>query len=83
MFCVKISILSLRRCIHLEPKQPGNKQMPDFDKLNDRIIAESPTGPMLVIKTNLDPQDVTEKNPYYNDKKEVEDPKEFKNYFEE
>ncbi|WP_423801725.1 hypothetical protein [Neobacillus sp. SAB-20_R2A] len=66
----------------MEPKQPGNGNMTDFDKLNDRIIAESPTGPMLVIKTNLDPKNVTENNPYYHNEK-ANDPKEFKDYFEE
>jgi hypothetical protein len=66
----------------MEPKKPGNKEMPDFDKLNDRMIAESPSGAMLVIKTNLDPKDVTENNPYY-DNSEINDPKEFKDYFEE
>ncbi|WP_066320748.1 hypothetical protein [Bacillus sp. FJAT-29814] len=66
----------------MKPKQPGNKEMPDFDKLNDRIIADSPSGPMLVIKTNLDPKNVTENNPYY-DGEDVKDPKEFKEYFKE
>ncbi|MCM3570759.1 hypothetical protein [Neobacillus mesonae] len=66
----------------MEPRQPGNKRMPDFDTLNDRIIAEKPSGPMLVIKTNLDSKSVAEENPYYQGK-DVEDPKEFQNYFEE
>lgn len=66
----------------MEPKQPGNSNMPDFDKLNDRIIAESPSGPMFVIKTNLDPKNVTENNPYYHNEM-AKDPKEFKDYFEE
>ncbi|MEH7073548.1 hypothetical protein [Neobacillus drentensis] len=66
----------------MEPKQPGNKNMPDFDQLNDRIIAEASPTPMLVIKTNLDPKDVTENNPYYQET-EVKDPKKIKNYFEE
>jgi hypothetical protein len=65
----------------MEPKQPGNKQMPDFQELTDRMIAEKPSSPMLVIKTNLDPKDSTENNPYYrhNDPK---DPNAFKDYFE-
>ncbi|MCM3765684.1 hypothetical protein [Neobacillus niacini] len=66
----------------MKPRQPRNKEMPDFDKLNDRIIADSPSGPMLVIKTNLDPKNVTDNNPYY-DGEDVKDPKEFKEYFEE
>jgi hypothetical protein len=66
----------------MEPRQPGNKNMPDFDQLNDRIIADSSSSPMLVIKTNLDPKDVTENNPYYQDT-EVKNAKRIKEYFEE
>jgi hypothetical protein len=66
----------------MEPRKPGNKNMPDFDQLNDRIIAESSSSPMLVIKTNLDPKDVTENNPYYQDT-EVKNAKRMKEYFEE
>ena len=66
----------------MEPRQPGNKKMPDFDQLNDRMIAESPSEPMIVIKTNLDPKDSTENNPYYQND-EVQNPKAFKEYFEE
>lgn len=56
--------------------------MPDFDQLNDRIIAESPAGPHLVIKTNLDPKNSTENNPYYHNE-ETKNPKQFRDYFEE
>jgi hypothetical protein len=66
----------------MEPRKPGNKNMPDFDQLNDRIIADSSPSPMLVIKTNLDPKDVTENNPYYQDT-EVKNAKRIKEYFEE
>lgn len=66
----------------MEPKQPGNKKIPDYDRLNDRLIAERPSGPMLVIKTKLDPNNVTEHNPYDQNEK-IKDPKEFENYFEE
>ena len=66
----------------MEPRQTGNKKMPDFDQLNDRIILESTPTPMIVIKTNLDPKNVTENNPYYQDE-EVKDPKAVKEYFEE
>ncbi|MEH7118244.1 hypothetical protein V7128_12585 [Neobacillus vireti] len=66
----------------MEPRQPGNKKMPDFDQLNDRIILESTPTPMIVIKTNLDPKNVTENNPYYQDEN-VKDPKEVKNFFAE
>jgi len=66
-----------------EPLQPGNKQLPDFHELNDRIIAEhGTTGPTLVIKTNLDPKDSTADNPYYQ--QNGKSPKKpFQNYFEE
>jgi hypothetical protein len=66
----------------MEPRQPGNKHLPDFDQLNDRIIAESSHSPMLVIKTNLDPKEATEHNPYYHDK-DVKSVKMIKDYFEE
>ncbi|MDQ1003680.1 hypothetical protein QFZ28_004080 [Neobacillus niacini] len=66
----------------MEPRQPGNNKLPDFDQLNDRIIVEQPSGPHLIIKTNLDPQDSTENNPYYQGK-ETNDPKAFRDYFEE
>jgi len=66
----------------MEPKQPGNKKLPDFDQLNDRIIADRPSEVMLVIKSNLDPKDSTENNPYYHDK-ETNVPKEFREFFEE
>lgn len=66
----------------MEPRQPGNKKMPDFDHLNDRIIQERPSEPMLVIKTNLDPKDSTENNPYYHNDN-VKNPKAFKEFFEE
>jgi len=66
----------------MEDKQHGNQKLPDFDQLNDRLIANRPSEPMLVIKTNLDPQDVTENNPYYHNG-EIKTPKKFKNFFEE
>jgi hypothetical protein len=66
----------------MESKQPGNKDLPDFDQLNDRIIVESPSSPMLVIKTNLDPKDAEENNPYYQEE-DVKNPKKLKNFFEE
>jgi hypothetical protein len=36
----------------------------------------------LIIKTNLDPEDSTENNPYYQGK-ETNNPKAFRDYFEE
>jgi hypothetical protein len=62
-------------------KQPGNKKLPDFKELNDRIIAEASDEPMLVIKTNLDPQNATQENPYY--KETGSNQEEFSSYFEE
>ncbi|MFK9094995.1 hypothetical protein [Bacillus salipaludis] len=66
----------------MEPRRPGNKRLPDFDQLNDRIIAENSSAPMLVIKTNLDPKDAAENNPYYQNG-EVKNPKAMKEYFVE
>ena len=43
----------------------GNKELPDFKELNDRVIAKQPSEPFLVIKTNLDPEDPSVENPYY------------------
>lgn len=63
----------------MEKHKPGNEKIPDFDKLSDRIIAKPTTSPSFVMKTNLDPKDVTEDNPY--SQKEVT--KEFKPYFEQ
>ncbi len=48
-------------------KENQTQSQPDFDKLNDRIIAQHTTSPTLVIKTNLDPKDATEENPYVKD----------------
>lgn len=62
--------------------RPENKNMPDFDRLDDRIIMESPSMPSLVIKTNLDPQDSTENNPYFHGH-ENKDSKKFRAFFEE
>lgn len=66
----------------MEPKEPGSKKLPDFKELNDRIIAEHTSEPMLVIKTNLDPKDATEVNPYYQNKG-ANDSEAFRDYFEE
>ncbi|WP_057767963.1 hypothetical protein [Cytobacillus praedii] len=66
-----------------EPRQPGNQSLPDFNELNDRIIAERRiSGPRLEIKTNLDPKDSTIDNPYLQNKNNT-DLKSFRAYFEE
>lgn len=63
----------------MKNKDIGNKELPDFKELNDRLIARHTKGPTLVIGTNLDEQNATENNPYYNGSNE----KEIKDYFEE
>ncbi|WP_421384962.1 hypothetical protein ACOJQI_09385 [Bacillus salacetis] len=60
-------------------KKPQN---PDFDSLDDRMIASMPSDPSLVIKTNLDPENVEEENPYFQ-KENQRDPKKFNDYFKE
>lgn len=62
-------------------KKVGNQKLPDFKQLNDRIIADASDDPVLVIKTNLDPRDVTEENPYY--KGNQSNKEEFTSYFED
>jgi hypothetical protein len=66
----------------MEPKQPGNKDIPDFKEMTDRVIAEPANGPQLVIKTNLDPSDATEDNPYFKND-QMTDSEQFKEYFKE
>jgi hypothetical protein len=66
-----------------EPRQPGNKNLPDFKELNDRLIAERGTsGPTLVIKTNLDPKDSTVDNPYVQNE-DKSDNSTFRDFFED
>lgn len=67
-----------------EPQKPGNNEMPDFKKLNDRMIVDHSNDPVLVIKTNLDPKDATENNPYYQHKDNNHEDKEaFIDFFKE
>ncbi|NRD78921.1 hypothetical protein HPT25_16275 [Bacillus sp. BRMEA1] len=66
----------------MEANKPGNKKLPDFDQLTDRVILDSPSEPMLVIKTNLDPKDATENNPYIHHQNEKNE-KELKDFFNE
>ncbi|MGM0873944.1 MAG: hypothetical protein ACQEWV_03945 [Bacillota bacterium] len=54
--------------------------LPDFNKLNDRVIAEHSTSPSLVIKTNLDSEDIDKDNPYSNKSESSTD---FKNFFKD
>jgi hypothetical protein len=55
--------------------------LPDFDSLNDRMIAKHSQSPMLVIKTNLDPKDSTVDNPYYTNNSQA-DTTSFREFFE-
>lgn len=66
----------------MDPIKPGSKKLPDFEELDDRMIAGHTLGPTLVIKTNLDPENSTEDNPYFKNKAET-DTEEFRDYFEE
>jgi hypothetical protein len=66
----------------VEPRKPGSDKLPDFEQLDDRVIAQHTEAPMLVIKTNLDPKDSTVDNPYYKNKN-LTDTKEFRDYFED
>jgi hypothetical protein len=63
-------------------KEPtrGNSHLPDFHELNDRIIAEPSTEPRIVIKTNLDTQNVREENPYAREENKLS--QEFQVFFE-
>ncbi|MEQ2525408.1 hypothetical protein EKG37_16020 [Robertmurraya yapensis] len=58
----------------------NKRDLPDFKQLEDRVIANPSPEPMLVIKTNLDPKDSTENNPYLQN--EPEDKEEFQEFFE-
>jgi hypothetical protein len=42
-----------------------------------RLYVEPSSSPMLVIKTNLDPKNITEENPYYTHKRDEK----FEQYF--
>ena len=66
----------------MEPNKPGSKNLPDFNELDDRLIANATPDPTLVIKTNLDPKDPTENNPYYQNIG-ISDMEKFRDYFEE
>ncbi len=66
----------------MEKTNPGNNDMPDFNSLSDRVIVEPTDSPFLVMKTNLDPKEVTEDNPYFQ-KKNKKDTKKFERYFEQ
>ncbi|MDQ0228801.1 hypothetical protein [Metabacillus malikii] len=56
------------------------QNLPDFNELSDRLIAEPSHSPSLVIKTNLDTENVSNENPYIQGK---EPSSKFKNFFKE
>jgi hypothetical protein len=60
----------------------GNKDMPDFNELNDRVIAEEPKGPFFAIKTNMDTQGVKD-NPYATEKASPEQEGKLQQFFED
>ncbi|MDE5413525.1 hypothetical protein [Alkalihalobacterium chitinilyticum] len=66
----------------MDKDKQGSQNMPDFDKLSDRMIAEPTDSPTFVMKTNLDPKDPTEDNPYFNEKNKQQT-EEFCDYFGE
>ncbi|WLD94808.1 hypothetical protein [Alkalihalobacillus sp. AL-G] len=53
----------------------------DFDRLNDRVIAEAPKGPIFAIKTNLDSENVYDENPYTPKNKDKDE--QFEEYFDD
>jgi hypothetical protein len=59
----------------------GNKEMPDFDSLSDRVIAEPTPESTFAIKTNLDSTSSEEKNPYYSKDSTTEDKRKLDQYF--
>ncbi len=46
------------------------------------MIAAPSSSPTLVIKTNVDPQDATEENPYYSNSS-IDEEEHFRNFFHE
>ncbi|PLT35062.1 hypothetical protein [Bacillus sp. V5-8f] len=67
----------------MEPRQPGNKKLPDFKELNDRIIAEPSGSPRLVIQTNLDVENVEDENPYFERNGKDEGNTRLRNFFDD
>ncbi|MDQ0217793.1 hypothetical protein ELQ35_13515 [Peribacillus cavernae] len=67
----------------MEPKQPGNKSMSDFNELSDRVIAEPSESPKLVIKTNFDEENAKNENPYYPQSEQEETNTLLRDYFDE
>lgn len=58
-----------------------NNNLPDFDSLSDRVIAEHTHQPIFAMKTNLDPKTPSEENPYYKNVTDNEEKKKLDEYF--
>jgi hypothetical protein len=63
-------------------KEENRNNMPNFDELNDRIIAEASDSPRISIKTNLDPKNTTEENPYNGENMSKEEQKKHQQFFD-
>ena len=50
--------------------------MPRFDDLTDRMIAQASPGPFIGAKTNLDPENPEEYNPYKLQETPIDEKKE-------
>ncbi|HZG71357.1 MAG TPA: hypothetical protein VEY51_07435 [Chondromyces sp.] len=64
----------------MKANRAGNQEMPDFKEMSDRVTGGQPSEPMLVIKTNLDPKDITEENPYASNDSKTDE--KFKKFFD-
>ncbi|MGP7817337.1 hypothetical protein [Niallia sp. 01092] len=60
-----------------------DSNMPDFDSLDDRVIAEGNEQPVFSVNTNLDPKNSLEDNPYFDKTKKYskEELEKFKKFF--
>ena len=61
----------------------GNEKMPNFDHLNDRVIADGTAKPSFSMRTNIDSKGVLEENPYFDKTKNYseEELEKFKKFF--
>ncbi|MCT2538202.1 hypothetical protein NC661_10780 [Aquibacillus koreensis] len=60
-----------------------NDNMPKFEDLDDRVIAEGNQKPSFSMNSKLDPKDPTEDNPYFDKTKNYskEELEKFKKFF--
>ncbi|WP_102028441.1 hypothetical protein [Salirhabdus sp. Marseille-P4669] len=63
--------------------EKGVNQLPKFDDLTDRLISEGNEQGTISMKTNLDPKDPIEDNPYFDKNKTYtkEELDKFRNFF--